>query len=92
MRCVPPSGFYWIDPNEGSPKDAVRAFCQGAETCITPKNENSKVKTSSSCDSVCIITSLDGSLLFILIIGGLECYKRVEHVIRTCRFNPSLHC
>lgn len=37
-------GFYWIDPNEGSPKDAVRAFCQGAETCITPKNENSKIE------------------------------------------------
>jgi len=35
-------GFYWIDPNEGSPKDAIRVSCQGPETCITPVNENSK--------------------------------------------------
>ena len=37
-----PPGFYWIDPNEGSPKDAIRVSCQ-PETCITPVKDNSKV-------------------------------------------------
>ncbi len=33
------AGYYWIDPNEGSPKDAIRVYCKGAETCLTPTNE-----------------------------------------------------
>jgi len=33
------SGDYWIDPNEGSPRDAVLVFCNRTtlETCIYPK-------------------------------------------------------
>lgn len=30
-------GYYWIDPNEGSAKDAIRVFCKGPETCIESK-------------------------------------------------------
>lgn len=38
------TGHYWIDPNEGSPKDAIRVFCKGQETCLTPrKQSNSQV-------------------------------------------------
>jgi len=32
-------GYYYIDPNEGSPKDAIRVFCKGAETCLTPTEQ-----------------------------------------------------
>ena len=32
-------GNYWIDPNEGSSKDAIEVFCKGPETCITPTKE-----------------------------------------------------
>lgn len=34
-----PPGQYYIDPNQGSPQDALRAFCNftaGGETCIAP--------------------------------------------------------
>ena len=33
------SGKYWIDPNEGSAKDAIEVFCKGPETCLTPTKE-----------------------------------------------------
>ncbi|NXE91889.1 COBA2 protein, partial [Menura novaehollandiae] len=34
-----PPGQYYIDPNQGSPQDALVAFCNftaGGETCIAP--------------------------------------------------------
>ncbi|NXN74560.1 COBA2 protein, partial [Himantopus himantopus] len=34
-----PPGQYYIDPNQGSPQDALLAFCNftaGGETCIAP--------------------------------------------------------
>lgn len=38
--CPPlPPGQYYIDPNQGSPQDALVAFCNftaGGETCIAP--------------------------------------------------------
>jgi hypothetical protein len=34
------AGHYWIDPNEGSPKDAIRVFCKGPETCLTPRKQS----------------------------------------------------
>lgn len=36
--CIP-AGHYYIDPNQGSPRDALLAFCNftaGGETCISP--------------------------------------------------------
>lgn len=32
-------GKYWIDPNEGSSKDAIEVFCKGPETCLTATKE-----------------------------------------------------
>ena len=34
-----PSGEYWIDPNSGTPKDAILVYCDmdTKATCITPK-------------------------------------------------------
>lgn len=38
-QCYPqkPSGEYWIDPNQGSTKDAIKVFCnmETGETCIS---------------------------------------------------------
>ncbi len=42
------AGYYWIDPNEGSPKDAIRVYCKGAETCLTPTNEVSVISLNQS--------------------------------------------
>ena len=35
------TGLHWIDPNQGSPKDALFVFCNfstGGETCIYPQD------------------------------------------------------
>ena len=33
-----PIGFYYVDPNQGSPLDAVKVFCnmESGQTCIYP--------------------------------------------------------
>eukprot|EP00111_Clytia_hemisphaerica_P002234 TCONS_00006265-protein len=41
MECSPKlkDGFYWIDPNQGNPSDAMFVFCnftRGGETCVYP--------------------------------------------------------
>lgn len=40
LECYPQkkSGEYWIDPNQGSTKDAIRVFCdmETGETCVNP--------------------------------------------------------
>lgn len=42
-----PDGFYWIDPNAGSIKDAIEVYChiRMGETCVTPKEEDFEVKS-----------------------------------------------
>ena len=37
-------GHYWIDPNEGSNKDAIQVYCQGPETCVTPQSSTTANK------------------------------------------------
>ena len=29
-------GEYWIDPTEGSTKDAFKVYCNGPDTCLKP--------------------------------------------------------
>lgn len=39
-------GLYWIDPNQGSPHDAILAFCNftaGGETCVKADNTHSEI-------------------------------------------------
>lgn len=35
----PPTGEYWIDPNQGCTIDAIKVFCnmETGETCVHPK-------------------------------------------------------
>ena len=40
-------GYYWIDPNEGSSKDAVKVFCRGSETCLESKKSGNNVMIHS---------------------------------------------
>lgn len=37
VSCTCDTGEYWIDPNQGSTKDAIRVFCnmENGETCIS---------------------------------------------------------
>jgi collagen type II alpha len=37
------SGQYWVDPNEGDPKDAILVYCDMKKkaTCVVPKPEKS---------------------------------------------------
>ena len=44
-------GEYWIDPTEGSPNDAVRVLCSGAETCIKPVVHDNQVSLLPSLRS-----------------------------------------
>lgn len=48
--CIP-TGHYYIDPNQGSPRDAFVAFCNftaGAETCIPPVHNQVQPQGSPS--------------------------------------------
>lgn len=59
------SGFYWIDPNQGCPDDAIRVFCNftaEGETCIYPDEETGKVyvcmdRTFRDKPSICTMTN-----------------------------------
>ncbi len=42
-------GFFWIDPNQGCPDDAIRVYCNfeaEGETCVYPDEDSAKVKDS----------------------------------------------
>lgn len=47
-----PSGEYWVDPNAGSPKDAILVYCDMAKeaTCIQPKPSMSEEMTVESSE------------------------------------------
>ncbi|TRY88617.1 hypothetical protein DNTS_028837, partial [Danionella cerebrum] len=40
------SGFYWVDPNQGSPLDAIEVFCnmETGETCVNPNQADIPMK------------------------------------------------
>jgi len=47
-KCHPEwkSGQYWIDPNQGSPLDAIKVFCnmESGETCVSPSQSSIPMK------------------------------------------------
>lgn len=45
-RNITKDGFYWIDPNTGSPKDSIRAFCNftAMTTCVYPTKPTIEIK------------------------------------------------
>lgn len=40
------SGFYWVDPNQGSPLDAIKVFCnmETGQTCVHPSQASIPMK------------------------------------------------
>ncbi|XP_029816459.1 collagen alpha-1(XI) chain-like [Manacus vitellinus] len=65
-----PDGQYYIDPNQGSPQDALVAFCNftaGGETCIAPVHNQVPIKawlsTYSSEDTFEWFSTLPGGFL-----------------------------
>jgi len=40
------SGTYWVDPNQGSPLDAIKVFCnmETGETCVSPSQDTVPMK------------------------------------------------
>ena len=43
-------GMYFVDPNQGSPKDAIEVFCDMStrQTCVLPKPSSVRVKNPVS--------------------------------------------
>lgn len=65
-----PDGHYYIDPNQGSPRDALLAFCNftaGGETCISPVHNQVPIKawlsTYTSKDTFEWFSALPGGFL-----------------------------
>ncbi|XP_009982018.1 PREDICTED: collagen alpha-1(II) chain-like, partial [Tauraco erythrolophus] len=65
-----PNGQYYIDPNQGSPRDALVAFCNftaGGETCIAPVRNQVPIKawlsTYTSEDTFEWFSTLPGGFL-----------------------------
>ncbi|KAJ7412285.1 collagen alpha-1(V) chain-like protein [Willisornis vidua] len=65
-----PDGQYYIDPNQGSPQDALVAFCNftaGGETCISPVHNQVPIKawlsTYTSEDTFEWFSTLPGGFL-----------------------------
>uniref|UniRef100_A0ACB8EZC5 Uncharacterized protein n=1 Tax=Sphaerodactylus townsendi TaxID=933632 RepID=A0ACB8EZC5_9SAUR len=65
-----PDGHYYIDPNQGSPQDALLAFCNftaGGETCVSPVQNQVPIKAwlraYTSEDTFQWISSLPGGFL-----------------------------
>lgn len=47
-HCFFVIGFYWIDPNQGNPEDAVFAYCDfldGGKTCVYPDEHSRSVSS-----------------------------------------------
>ena len=55
-------GEYWIDPTEGSTKDAFKVYCNGPDTCLKP------VKNPDEVNPQTILISIGKSLSFSLSI------------------------
>ena len=63
--------YYWLDPNEGAPGDAFRAYCNydegGYKTCIDPITTEVKKKTQYL--SFIGLNALDNMISFLVLIN-----------------------
>ena len=64
------SGFYWIDPNDGIPDDAIRVQCDHFthSSCLFPQNKTEVMRRNAVCLLVCLFVCLFVYLLVYLFV------------------------
>lgn len=73
-----PSGFYWIDPNDGLPNDAIRVRCEQHtySTCLYPKSNDEFLQTFAT-EKKKWFTGADG---YKWLGKDLRMFKNIEYV------------
>lgn len=76
---LPPSGQYWIDPNQGCTGDAIKVFCNftaGGETCVYPDKKSAGVRADVNG---CYTSRLHAAPTSIKAVNSLPLPSRSEY-------------